>query len=478
MNRITGIVALGATLVANAMAFGETAVARPAGRGEAKSVVYVIPIRDEIAKPVLYILRRGLKEAIEQKADAVVLDMQTPGGALDVTFEIMEALGNFPGEKITFVNKEALSAGAFISAATDEIYFTPDGVIGAAAPVLATGGELDASMKQKIISYLRAKVRAESEGKGYRGEVISAMIDAELELKIGDKIYKPKGELLSLTATEANESVGDPPRRLLGAGIAKDVNGLLEAKFGKEGFEIRRLEITWSEKLAQYLNGFAAVLMGLGLLALFIEFKTPGFGVFGVTGITLLLLVFFGHYVAGLSGHEPALLFFLGVVLVLAELLFFPGTVVSALIGVMFVFGSLIWAGADLWPNQPVNVSGAVFVQPVVNLAIALAMAVALFVVLARYLPRTGLWQHLALQGASLVPAQLTGMSVAAASSLSALVGREGVAVTGMFPSGEVEIDGNRYQARVELGSVEANAPVIVTGHTDFELKVRKGSPS
>ena len=58
--------------------------------------VMVIPVREEIATPILYIIRRGLKEAIEQKADVVVLDMKTPGGALDVTFEIMEALGRFP----------------------------------------------------------------------------------------------------------------------------------------------------------------------------------------------------------------------------------------------------------------------------------------------------------------------------------------------------------------------------------------------
>ena len=109
--------------------------ASPASVTAKKKVVYVIPVRDQIAKPIFYILRRGLKEAIEQKADIVVLDMKTPGGALDVTFDIMEALAKFPGATITYVDNEALSAGAFISAVTDEIYFTPDGVIGAAAPV-------------------------------------------------------------------------------------------------------------------------------------------------------------------------------------------------------------------------------------------------------------------------------------------------------------------------------------------------------
>ena len=204
----------------------------------------VIPVRTEIARPVLYILRRGLKEAIEQKADVVVLDIKTPGGALDVTFDILEALEKFPGKTVAFVNNEAMSAGAFISAMTDEIWFTPDGVIGAAAPVTSTGQDVDKTMKLKVTSYLKARMRAISEGKGYRGQVISAMIDADTELKIGDKVLKEKGELLSLTATEASATYGEPAQPLLAAGIAKNVEALLTSKYGAGGYVVKTLEIT------------------------------------------------------------------------------------------------------------------------------------------------------------------------------------------------------------------------------------------
>src|SRR5471030_1012687 len=80
----------------------------PASPAPARKVnVVVIPVRDEIAPPVLYILRRGLKEAERDQADLVVLDMKTPGGALDVTFDIMEALEKFSGKTVTYVNSEA-----------------------------------------------------------------------------------------------------------------------------------------------------------------------------------------------------------------------------------------------------------------------------------------------------------------------------------------------------------------------------------
>ena len=430
--------------------------------------VVVIPVRDQIASPILYVLRRGLKEAIDQKADVVVLDMKTPGGALDVTFDIMEALAKFPGATITYVNPEAVSAGAFISATTDEIWFAPDGVIGAAAPVTSEGKDVDVTMKQKIVSYLKARVRSISEGKGYRGQVISAMIDADYELKIGDKVLKEKGELLSLTATEANATYGDPARPLLAAGIAKDIDALLTEKYGAAGYTLTTLEITWSERLAVLLNSISPILIGLGILALYIEFKTPGFGVFGITGISLLVIVFLGNFVAGLSGHEPLLVFAIGVLLVGLEIFLFPGMVVPALTGIVLMLGSLLWSMADIWPNQPVELSGDLFVAPMQKLLVGLLVAGGLLALLARFLPHGWIWNRLAVGGAVLG----SGVTPEVTNELATMVGREGVAATALFPSGQVEIEGRRYEARLEVGFVEAGTPIRVVRRTDFSLIV------
>ncbi len=434
--------------------------------------VMVIPVREEIATPILYIIRRGLKEAIDQKADVVVLDMKTPGGALDVTFEIMEALGRFPGRTITYVNTEAISAGAFISAMTTEIWFAPTGVIGAAAPVMATGGEIDASMKQKIVSYLRARVRAVSEGKGYRGEVISAMIDANYELKIGDKIIKPKGELLSLTASEANERYGDPAQPLLAAGTAATLDELLTQKLGATAESTRKFEVSWSEEFAVLLNSIRPVLLGLGLLLAFIEFKTPGFGVFGISAAVLLSAVFFGHYIAGFSGHEPVLVFVLGLLAVMVELIFFPGVVVVAAGGILLMLGSLVWSMADLWPNEPITFSPEVFLEPIANLVAALGVSVVLGLLLARFLPRGWIWDRMVLATSVSGSAQAAGSAPDVVASEPSLIGARGVAVTALYPSGQVEVNGHRYEARLAVGSVERGAAVVVRARSEFGLVV------
>lgn len=449
----------------------ETAI--PAVRAMAK--VVVIPVRQEIAKPELYILRRGLKEAIEQKVDTIVLDMETPGGQLDITFEMLKALEKFPGRTVTYINSEAISAGALISAGTDEIYFAPGGVIGSAAPVLAGGADIGETMKQKMVSYLRARVRSISEGKGYRGEVISAMIDQDFELKIGDEVIKPKGELLSLTAQEAMKTYGDPAQPLLGNGIADNLDALLNQLHGAGNYTVQRLEITWSEKLAQYLTGVTPLLLGLGMLALFIEFKTPGFGIFGISGLALVGIVFFGQFVAGLSGHEPILFFLLGAILLAVELFFFPGVMVLALTGGALMFGSLVWAMTDLWPGEPIPMSGDVFLAPLVNVMTGVILAIVFFMALLKFLPRGGLWGnmvlHAAVAGEPGATRSLDGGDVGEPSGVS-LIGEIGKAVTALFPSGQVEIAGRRYEARVSVGHADAGVPVKVTGMAEFGLTV------
>ena len=445
-------------------------VGKPAGPVK----VVVIPIREQISSPVLYLLRRGLKEAIEQGASTVVLDMKTPGGELGVTFEMLEAIGKFPGKTVTYVNGEAISAGAFIAAATDEIHFSKTGIIGAAAPVNGTGEDIDKTMNAKILSYLKARVRSMSEGKGYRGQVITAMADLNYELKIGEEILKPKDELLSLTAQEAMKTYGEPAAPLLGAGISESLEALLDKLHGAN-YSVTRLEPTWSENLAQYITNLAPLLMALGMLCLFIEFKTPGFGIFGISGGVLLGLVFFGHFAAGLSGHEPAIFFLLGVILLVVEVFFFPGTAVMAVAGLTLMLGSLVWSMADLWPNEPISFSGDIFMRPLLNVLVGVVVAVVAFLALLKFLPEGGPWSRLVLQtavGGEPAPVRPLIAGPADAGVAKSIIGQTGVAVTPLFPSGQVELAGRRYEARVAMGFAEVGAKVVVTGHAEFGLIV------
>lgn len=430
--------------------------------------VVVIPIRDQIAPPELYILRRGLKTAIEEGAHMVILDMHTPGGRVDVTFEMVKAIQKFPGKVYTYVNDEATSAGALISAGTDKIYMAPSATIGSSAPVTSVGEDVDQTMKLKIVSYLRAKVRSISEGKGYRGDVVSAMIDENFELKIGDEIIKPKGELLNLTASESVKEYGDPAQPLLAAGIEPSLESLTDTLYGKGNYSIIRLEVTWSEKLAQFITNIAPLLLAVGLLLIFIEFKTPGFGMFGIGGAILMAIFFFGHYAAGLSGHEAAIIFFIGFALVMIDLFFIPGFLLLAIPGGLLMIGSLLWGMSDIWPDQPIPWESDFLFRPLMNLTLGIAGSIALFALLLRYMPKGGLWGGMVLDSA--IGGETTLSSTARHEP--SLIGATGYAVTALFPSGEIEVNGIRYDARLAIGTIQPGTPVKVISVGEFELKV------
>ena len=358
-----------------------------------------------------------------------------------------------------------------------------EGIIGAAAPVQSTGQDVDSTMKAKLVSYLKVRMRADSSGKGYRGEVISAMIDADMDLvingeevKIDGKPIKSKGALLSLTATEAMHPIGSPPRPLLGAGVATDLDDLLAKCFGDGGFNATRLQATWSEQLAVLLNRLSPALLGLGITALFIGFKSQGFGGFIAVGVVLLTVVFLSSYVSGLSGHEPVIVFAIGLILLLAEILFFHSAGLLGIVGFLLMIGSLFWAMTDLWPGEPIQVawSADAFVRPMVNLGAGMGIAVVLGACLLRFLPHGWIWDRLTVNATVGGSAQTAGGGPGTGALLDALVGRRGVAATAIRPGGQVEVDGRRYEAEVKVGAIDAGAPIIVLGHGDFALVVEQ----
>lgn len=474
LNRLLPLLLLFLNLTAATAAPQTQEPESPAVQADAETVreisVYVIPIEGQISNAQLYILRRGLKEAVSNNIDAVVLKLNTPGGDVQTTLEMMDALKNFKGDTLTFVDKEAMSAGAYISAATDEIYFHPKGILGAAAVIESTGGEVSETLKQKIGSYLRARIRSYSTEHRYRGDVIHAMMDANYVFKIGDKVIKDKGELLTLTANEAVAEYGDPKQPLLAAGIVDNVDELLANQYKGATYHVKNFELTWSEYFARWLNTITPILLGLGMLCLFIEFKTPGFGFFGICGIVLLLIVFASSYVAGLAGHEAIIIFLIGLILIALELFVIPGVFVAGVIGILMVFGSIIWALADIWPGEDFHITFDLFLQPLIDLALGLIIAIAGIIIIGRFFLKTWIWDALVLRssvggGIHTTPTE--------SQDTSAKVGDHGIAVTDLHPWGEVEIAGKRYGARVAVGAIDTNMEVEVVGKEDFGLIVR-----
>jgi len=447
----------------------------------AEKHVVVVPIEDTIGNANYYVVRRSVKEAIRDGADVLVLDINTPGGRVDKMLEIVDAILEFPGTTIAYVNDEAMSAGAFISMSANEIWFAPRAVIGAAEVVGGSGEDVNESMKRKIESYLNGKMRAIVEDYPYRADIMRAMNDPDFVLKIGDEVLCKEDELLTLTYTEAMKEYGDPPTPLLGSGIADDITDLLNQKLGSGNYVIETNEITWSENLAKLMEKVAPILLTLGILGLFIEFKTPGFGIFGICGLGLLLIVFAGNYVAGLAGYEPVIFLLLGVLLILLEIFIAPGVMILAGLGLIFLFGSMIWSLADIWPSTDdggfVIPGMDVFISPLMQVVGSFCAAIILLALLFRFLPKSLFWDKLVLKTTSPSPdAVVSGGASSMGGTPDALpdIGTKGVAITDLHPGGTVEVDGKYYEAQVVLEDLKTGTPVVVTGYKHFYLLVEK----
>jgi len=432
--------------------------------------VYVIPVRDDIMPPMTYLVRRGVKEAMEAKAEVLVLDMETNGGRVDVTEEIIGILNNFKGQTVTFVNRKAFSAGAFIAVATQKIFMAPQSVIGAAAPVMMVPGsapqDMPATMQAKMNSAIRAMVRTAAEKNGHNINVVEAMIDPAKELIIDGKTLNEKGQILTLTNIEAEKEYGDPARPLLSSGTVEDLDQLL-ALLGYRDTPAVTIQPGGAERLAFWLNAISPLLMIIGIVGVYIEFKTPGFGLPGIIGIIAFALYFFGGYVAGLTGMEWVLLFLIGLALVALELFLFPGTIVLGLSGAVLLLVALVMAMVDVYPGTPRLPTFGQLQVPLTELTVAFAGSVVAIWALSRILPKTSFYGRMVSQTASGV----TSVAERAVQQTTQL-GQVGVALSPLRPGGKARFGDVVLDVISQGELIESGRRVRIVGHSGTEAVV------
>ncbi len=429
------------------------AAENPDGGSEAP-LVYVIPIRDDIMPPLLYVVRRGVKQAISEGADTIVLDMETDGGRVDTTEEIIHVLDRFKGQKVTWVNSKAYSAGAFISVATQKIYMAPKSVIGAAAPIaVAPGGmgveQLPSTMEVKITSAISALIRANAEQNGHDTEVIEAMIDKAKSLERDGEVICAEGALLTLTNREAERRYGPSEKPLLSLGTVASLEDLL-AELDLEGAQVVRIEPTGSEQLGAWINRISPILLMIGLIGLYLEFKTPGFGLPGIVGISAFALYFLGGYIAGLSSIGWGALFVLGLLLLIVEILLIPGTLIAGLAGAGLMVGAILMALVDWDPSVPgvALPSARQLSEPLFNLGLGTAGAMLAILLIGKHFSRIPVFSSMISHSACAMQTERSSESLR-----TSLFGQEGVAVTPLHPGGRARF-GNRIVDVVTQGEM------------------------
>jgi len=441
---------------------------------EGKLVVLKVGREDLINKQSFRFWRRMLRRAEDEKARAVLFDLDTPGGYAYETKEIMSEITRLKIPCYAFVNENALSAGALMSVATDGIYMSPEGTIGAAGIVSGSGAEIGDMMRKKLHSAFEAQIRSVAEKKGYDPELIRAMMIPEDRDRVFGAVVVRAGELLTLTASEAT-SLRDG-KTLLAKAVAGSIEEIAELE-GMEGVSIVRAEATAFENFAWWVSKWSFLLILVGMAAAYAELKAPGFGVGGAISLLAFGMFFFGNYMAGnLANYELVALFFLGVILVAVELFLIPGTGVAGILGVLCMLGALLLGTVDKidWNDWKFGEFSGNLLDllrgPALTLGAGLLGGCTLVLLLMRFLPDTPIFR-----------AFITKQELAGGASLedeAAVVGSgkrvdwTGEALTDLRPSGKAVLSGEEFDVVADGAFIRKGAKVRVLEQDGMRIVV------
>lgn len=413
-------------------------------KAEAKSnVIYHIPIHEDIEKGLHAFLQRAFKEAEQNQADAIILDIHTPGGFTNAAGNIAMLMDATNIRTIAYINKDALSAGAFLALHADEVYMTPNGTMGAAGIIEQSGKDAD----KKVQSAWIKQMKAAAETKAGRDPIYAmAMADKDIDLP---ELGSPKGEFLTLSAKEAEQVK-------YSQGTAATLQDVLQATQLND-HEMIQVEPTFFEHVARFITNpiVIPILLSIASLGLIIELYSPGFGISGAMGLISLVLFFFGHLVAGFAGYETILLFILGAALIGAEF-FIPGGIVG-IIGIGAVIASIVMAGADV-------------THMLISVLIAISVAIVGMVIIMKVFGK----KLTILNNLVLKDATTTEDGYVSNVNRIDLIGRTGKTVTPLRPSGIMDIQGERLDVVSEGAYIEAGKMVVIIKVEGSRIVVRE----
>lgn len=412
-----------------------------------KNIVYVAPIKGIVDLGLAPFIARVLAEAEKNQAAAVILDINTFGGRVDAAVQIRDALLDSSVRTIAFVDKRAISAGALISLAAETIVMASGGTIGAATPVQAgPSGSTAAPASEKTVSYLRKEFRATAESRKRPPLIAEAMVDSDVVVPE----VSEKGKLLTLTTEEA--------LKLKLADVqANSIDALLK-ELNIENVELRTLSPNWAEEVVRFLTHpvVSSLLVSLAMLGIFLELRTPGFGIPGVIGLSSLSLFMWGHWLVQLAGWEELLLALIGIILFAVELFIIPGFGVVGIVGLLALLGALVLStlGAG-------NHTGFVL-WAVVRMGFSLVIAVVFSAVFLKFLPKLPVGRKLVLSTAM---DSSKGFTSAPTSDYEWL-GRSGFAHSALRPAGIADFQGHRVDVVSDGEFIDAGSPIRVL-HVD-----------
>lgn len=406
-----------------------------------EQIVYVVPIKDTVENGLNEFLERAISTAEDDDAKAIIFEIDTPGGAVDAAAKIGKQISETSIKTVSYINQDAISAGAFIALNTDEIYMQEGSRIGAAGVIDGQGNTAD----EKAQSYWISAMRGAAEKQGRDPIYAMAMADKSISLP---KYGAPAGKFLTLTSAQSLE-VG------YSEGTVHNLPEILK-KLNLEHVEVKKVEEGFADKVARFVTNpyVVPILLSIGSIGLIVELYSPGLGLAGFAGVSSLLLFFYGHLVAGLTGYESIILFVLGLGLIILE--FFMAGGIAGSLGGIAIIASLFLASGNV-------------VHMGISILIAIIASILAAIIMVKVLGRKMKF----FKKMILTDSTSTESGYVSNKTRVDLVGKVGRTITALRPAGTVELEDERIDVVSEGSFIEKGKHVKIIKAEGSKIVVR-----
>src|ERR1700688_611911 len=398
--------------------------------------VLKLVINDTIQAATEERIERALNQAAAEKDDAVLIEINTPGGVMDAMREIMGKIIASPVPVIIYVTpsgSRAASAGFFILESADVAAMAPGTNTGAAHPVGPFGGKMDDTMKEKIENDSAALMRSVVGKRGRNVEVAETAVRQS-------KSFTDQEALSQKLIDYVAPSEEDLFKQLQGKQVKRFTRQTITLNL--VGDPVRPFGMTLKQHILAYLMdpNVAFILLAVGALALYAEFNHPGAVVPGTVGVVFILIAIFALNLLPTR--------FAAVVLIFASFILFSLEAKFAAHGVLAIGGIVtLTLGGLLLVDAPIP-------EMRVHLLTALAVSIPLGVITV-----------------FLMSIALKARANKVVTGIQGLIGEIGLAQSALSPQGKVFVHGELWDA-VSSAAVPSGQPVVVREVDGLRLRV------
>jgi membrane-bound serine protease (ClpP class) len=418
--------------VLSAISFISSAVRADSSRIE------VLTVDGTIVPVIASYIDRGISRAESEGAVACIIELNTPGGLLNSTEDIVQRILNARVPVIVYVSPRgswAASAGTFITISANIAAMAPGTSIGAAHPV-TVGEEMPEEVSKKVTEYSAAWIRSIAETRGRDAEQAALAVSESKSFTASEAL---EARLIDLRADDLESLISQINGRKVTLASGQEVT------IDTTEYTLNANEMNPIERFLHVISdpNIAYILMTLATIGLITEISNPGLIFPGVIGGICLFLAFYSLGVLN-AYWAGVLLILLAFGLFVAEL-FTPAFGILTAGGVAsLIFGSLVLFSHSS-PAMEVNK----------GLIAGVTIIIAAFVIF-------------------VVGAVVRGQRRRVETGAEGLIGGVAVAKTRLDPKGTVLVEGELWKAAVDTGKVEPGEEVTITKVEGLRLIVTK----